>query len=79
MLPLITCGDSYRRTDSVIGDSATQYSLTIRLPKIEYNGETPTIADEGIIQTDMPFVSLYDDTNNVPDFRITIVSDTAYI
>ena len=64
---------------TVLGNSASQYSITVRQPKIEFNGTTPTIADEGIILVDMPYVALYDDTNDVPDIRMTIVSDTPYI
>jgi len=64
---------------TVLGNSASQYSITVRQPKIEFNGTTPTIADEGIILVDMPYVALYDDTNDVPDLRLTIVSDTPYI
>ena len=66
-------------TDSVLGDSATQYSLTVRQPEIEFNGVTPVIADEGIITMEMPYVALWDDANDIPEIRITIVSDTAYI
>lgn len=66
-------------TNSVIGNSATQYSLAVRMPRIEFSGETPTIDDEGIITPEMPFVGLFDDTNNVPEIRITVVSTSAYI
>jgi len=64
---------------TVLGNSSSQYSITIRQPNIQFNGTTPTIADEGIILVDMPYVALYDDTNDVPDIRMTIVSDTPYI
>ncbi|HUW49226.1 MAG TPA: phage tail tube protein [Patescibacteria group bacterium] len=64
---------------TALGNSATQYQLIVRQPNIEFNGTTPTIADEGIILTDFPYVSLYDDTNDVPDLRLTLVSDTPYI
>jgi len=64
---------------TVLGNSASQYGITVRQPNIQYNGTTPTIADEGIILVDMPYVALYDDTNSVPDIRITVVSDTPYI
>lgn len=66
-------------TDTVLGDSSTQYSLTVRQPEIEFNGTTPVTADEGIITVEMPYVALYDDTNSIPEIRITIVSDVAYI
>jgi len=64
---------------SVLGNSPSQFSLSVRQPNIQFNGTTPTIADEGIILVDMPYVALYDDVNGVPDIRITIVSDEAYI
>lgn len=64
---------------TALGDSPTQYSLTIRQPNIEFNGTTPTASDESIITTDMPYVAMWDDVNNIPELRITIVSDTPYI
>jgi len=66
-------------THAILGDSPTQYSLTVRQPEIEFNGTTPVIADEGIITVEMPYVALYDDGEDVPEIRITVVSDTPYI
>lgn len=66
-------------SDSVLGNSRSQYSLTIRQPNIEFNGATPTIADEGIITVDMPYVALYDDTNEIAELRVTLVNNTAYL
>jgi len=64
---------------TALGNSATQFGMTIRQPEIEFNGATPTIADEGIITVDMPYVALWDDDNNIPELRTTIVSDVPYI
>ncbi|MHA1401708.1 MAG: phage tail tube protein [Candidatus Heimdallarchaeaceae archaeon] len=64
---------------TALGNSASQYSMEIRQPEIEFNGTTPVIGDEGIILVDMPYVALWDDDVNIPELRITIVSDTAYI
>lgn len=64
---------------TALGNSATQYSMTVRQPRIEFNGTTPVAADEGIITTEMPYVALWNDTNGIPELRITIVSDTPYI
>ena len=64
---------------TALGNSATQYSMTVRQPEIEFNGSTPVIGDEGIILTDFPYVALWDDDNDIPELRITVVSDTAYI
>jgi len=64
---------------TALGNSPSQYSLTIRQPDIEFNGSTPVIADEGIILTDMPYVALWDDANDIPELRITVVSNIPYI
>lgn len=64
---------------TALGNSATQYSLTIRQPNVEFNGTTPVNADEGIILTDMPYVAMYDDANSIPDIRITVVSNVPYV
>jgi len=64
---------------TALGNSTTQYGLTIRQPRIEFNGTTPTTADEGIITVEMPYVALYNDSLEIPELRITIVSDTPYI
>jgi len=64
---------------TALGNSATQYSLTIRQPNIEFNGTTPTVADENIILTDFPYVAMWDDTNDIPELRITVVSNTPYV
>jgi len=66
-------------SDTILGNSLTQYSLAIRQPNIEFNGTTPTIADEGIITVDMPYVAMYDDVNNIPELRLTIVNSLAYL
>ena len=64
---------------TALGNSATQYSLTIRQPDIEFNGATPTSADEGIVLTDFPYVAMWDDANDIPELRITVVSNVSYI
>jgi len=66
-------------TNAALGNSATQYSLTIRQPNIEFNGTTPTASDENIILTDFPYIAMWDDVNNIPELRITVVSDTPYV
>ena len=64
---------------TALGNSASQYSLTVRQPDIEFNGSTPTAADEGIILHDMPYTALWDDTNDIPEMRITVVSNVSYV
>lgn len=61
------------KTYSALGNSRTQFQMIIRQPKIRYDGTTPTIADEGIIQVEMPYTSLHADS--VPDMRITLVNN----
>jgi len=70
--------DDYIAT-TALGNSATNYSLVVRQPNMEYNGSTPVIADEGIITVDMPYVALYDDDNSIPELRITLVNTYAYL
>ncbi len=65
-------------TSTVLGDSKTQYAMAVRLPAVEFDGETPTASDESLIQTDMPFVALFDDVNDIPEMRITLTTDSAY-
>ena len=77
-LVMVFTSDTYI-SDSILGNSLTQYALTIRQPNMEFNGTTPTIADEGIITVDMPYVALYDDTNTIPELRITLVNNSAYL
>jgi len=62
---------------SALGNSKTNYSLTVRQPKIRYDGTTPVIEDEGIIEVEMPYTSLHADS--VPDLRITLVNNTPCI
>ena len=77
-LVMVFTSSDYIET-TALGDSATQYSMTIRQPEVEFNGSTPVTADEGIITTEMPYIALWDDTNDIPELRITIVSDSPYI
>ena len=77
-LIMVFTSDTYI-SDSVLGNSLSQYGLTIRQPNVEFNGTTPTIADEGIITVDMPYVALYDDANAIPELRITLVNNTVYL
>jgi hypothetical protein len=53
--------------------------MVVRQPAIEINGTTPTNADKSIILTDFPYTALWDDTNNIPELRITIVSNVPYV
>jgi hypothetical protein len=80
-LQIVFTSDTYIANSdrSGIGNSPTQYSLTIVQPKVEYDGSTPLIEGEGIIEHDMPYTSLYDSENSIPDMRITIVNNTAYL
>lgn len=71
--------DDYIAGAGSLGDSPSQYSLAIRQPNIEFNGATPVIKDEGIITVDMPYVALYDDTNTIPELRLTLVNNTVYL
>jgi len=64
---------------TALGNSASQYSMVVRQPAIEFNGTTPTNADKSIILTDFPYTALWDDTNNIPELRITIVSNVPYV
>jgi len=66
-------------SDEYINSSTTQYSLAIRMPEIKFSGTTPTIGGEDIILTDFPFNSLYDDTEGIPDLRLTLTNGQAYI
>jgi len=77
-LVMVFTSPSYIST-TALGNSATQYSITVRQPNIEFNGATPTNADEGIITTDFPYVAMWDDTNDIPELRITVVSNVPYI
>jgi hypothetical protein len=77
-LVMVFTSDTYI-ADSVLGNSLTQYGLTIRQPNMEFNGTTPTVADEGIITVDMPYVAMYDDVNSIPELRVTLVNNSAYL
>lgn len=65
--------------DTYMGDSKTDFSLTVRQPNMEFNGATPVIGGMEIITVDMPYVALWDDTNSLPDMRITLVNDVPYL
>jgi len=77
-LVMVFTSPTYINT-TALGNSSSQYSMTIRQPNIEFNGTTPTASDENIITTDFPYIAMWDDTNNIPELRITIVSDVPYI
>jgi len=64
---------------TALGNSPTQYSMTVRQPNVEFNGTTPTNSDEGIILVDMPYVAMWDDTLALPELILTIVSNEAYV
>ena len=70
---------STKVSDTYMGDSKTDFSLTMRQPNIEFNGATPVIGGMEIITVDMPYVALWDDTNSLPDMRITLVNDVPYL
>ncbi len=75
----IVFSSSVKITDTLMGDSKTDFALTIRQPNIEFNGATPVIAGVEIITVDMPYVALWDDTNSLPDMRMTLVNDVPYL
>jgi len=50
---------------TVIPTTAVPYSLTITIPAIEYTGETPNVADEGIVMMPRPFRGLYNGSNPI--------------
>jgi hypothetical protein len=77
-LSMVFTSDTYIST-TALGNSSTQYSMTIRQPSIKYSGSTPTAADKSIITHDMPYTALYDDTNSIPELRITVVSNVSYV
>lgn len=60
---------------TVIPTTSTVYSLTITIPKIEYVGDTPNVADEGIVMQARPFRALYDGSNSIITIAI-LTSDT---
>lgn len=66
-------------SDEYINNSTTKYSMTLRFPNIKFSGTTPVAGGEDIITTDFPFNSLYDDVNDIPDLRITIVNGLNYV
>lgn len=66
-------------SDEYIGSSTTKHSLVLRMPEIKFSGSTPNIGGEEIIITEYPFNSLYDDTLDIPDIRITLTNGKAYI
>jgi len=77
-LSMVFTSDTYINT-SALGNSSTQYSMTIRQPNIKYSGSTPTASDENIITHDMPYTAMWDDTNDIPELRITVVSNVPYV
>lgn len=64
---------------TALGDSPTQYELTISQPNVKFNGTTPVAGDESLILTDFPYVAMWDDVNDEPDITITVVSNVAYV
>ena len=75
----IVFGSGVKITDALMGDSKNDHTLTVRQPNIEFNGATPVIAGVEIITVDMPYVALWDDTNALPDMRMTLVNDVPYL
>lgn len=66
-------------SNTAMGNSKTDFALTIRQPNIEFNGATPVVGGMEIITVDMPFVALWDDTNSLPDMRVVLVNDVGYL
>ena len=63
-------------TATLIPTTAVPFSLTITLDDIEYNGDTPNVDDEGILQQAIPFKALYDGTNPLVQV-VYVTNDTA--
>lgn len=62
----------YTATGDTIPSSASPYLLSITLPEVVYDGETPTVDGPGLVDQPIPFTVL-DDGSNEP---ITVVYDT---
>ena len=77
-LSMVFTSSTYINT-TALGNSASQYSMTIRQPNIKFGGTTPTASDENIITADFPYTAMYDDAEDIPELRITVVSDTPYV
>lgn len=76
--------DDYITSDSTLSYAASvasdvKYEFVLRMPNLKFSGTTPTAGGPEIITTDYPIVALYDDTNNIPNVRITLTNHTAYI
>jgi hypothetical protein len=78
-LSMIFTSDTYvSNVDrSQIGNSRSQYGLTVRQPNIKFSGTTPNIAGEEIITHDMPYNALYSDSLGIPELRLTLVNNVA--
>lgn len=70
--------DEYIEADD--GDlSDLQYTVSILFPKIKYTGTTHVAGGPEIIQTDFPFVALYDDEDDIPNCRMTLRNHMPYV
>jgi|GEM_PF-2908230 len=66
-------------SDEYINSSTTRFSMEIRHPNIRFSGTTPVAGGDGIIMTDFPFNSLWDDSGGIPDMRVIIVNGQSYV
>ena len=65
-------------SDEYIGSTTTKYSAQFRLPNIKFSGTTPSVGGMDIIQTDMPFTSLFSSDDTIPDLRIVLTNSKSY-
>lgn len=63
--------------DGTVSD--LQYYASILFPNIKYTGATPVAGGPEMIQTDFPFVGLYDDEDGIPNCRITLRNHVPYV
>lgn len=57
----------------IIPGTSNPYQLVMTLPAILYTGDSPNLADMGVLQLKMPFTALYDGTN--PAWSIVVHTD----
>lgn len=58
-----------------IGSTGVYRQKHVIFPKIKYSGTTPTIADENVIQQDLPFQGFYDVADDEPELIMILVNN----
>lgn len=76
---LVDFKSAVKISDQYQGDSKTEFEMIVSQPNIEFNGATPVIAGMELIQTDMPYVALWDDAGGNPDMTVTLYNDKPYL